>query len=306
MTPAIAFLLLLVWVVVIGAAWLLIRPSVVTRRAGRRLFAPDAPTTPTVRSDEPEGLARWLYLAGYRADNAAIYFVIATIAMFMLGLAIAAAMVLSGAVPFGAVGVGQFRGASFDAVGLLLALIPVLIPLVFILVPTVLVRSARRRRVAKIERDLPIVLELMSTLAEAGLSFDAALDRVLRASSIDRPLTQELRMFQHEVFTGRSRTQSLRRLARRVEVSSLGMFVSAVVQAEQIGAGISSTLRQQAGDLRNRRREQALQFSMTLPVKALFPMVVCFLPGIFLFALGPSIFRLASSGMGFFGIGAPR
>ncbi|MEO0715520.1 MAG: hypothetical protein AAFY58_00870, partial [Planctomycetota bacterium] len=90
MTPAIAFLLLLVWLVVIGAAWLLIRPSVVTRRAGRRLFAPDAPTTPTVRSDEPEGLARWLYLAGYRADNAAIYFILATIAMFMLGLAIAA------------------------------------------------------------------------------------------------------------------------------------------------------------------------------------------------------------------------
>ena len=306
MDPLRVVIILLVWLVVLAAAWLLVRPTLAAGRAGRRLFEPDRPLPAAVASDEPQGLRRWLFLAGYRSRRATLKFVAATLGLFVFGLVISWGLLASGLVQLRALGVGRYQGAAFDAVGILVAIVPFVIPIMLALVPTLVVRSARRRRVGMIERDLPIVLELMSTLAEAGLSFDAALDRVLRASPPRRPLTAELRAFQHELFTGRPRTQALRRLASRVEVSGLGMFVSAVVQAEQIGSGIASTLRQQAQDLRNRKREQALQFSMTLPVKALFPMVVCFLPGIFLYALGPSIFRLASSGVGFFGLGGPR
>jgi tight adherence protein C len=86
--------------------------------------------------------------------------------------------------------------------------------------------------------------------------------------------------------------ESLRRVARRVEVSSVTILVSALVQAEQLGSGITQALRRQADDLRDRRRERANAFAMALPVKRMFPLVICFMPGIFIWTLGPALTRL--------------
>lgn len=65
------------------------------------------------------------------------------------------------------------------------------------------------------------------------------------------------------------------------------IFVSALVQAEQVGAGFASVLRTQADDMRGRRRENANMLAQALPVKLVFPLVICFLPGIFVSTLGP-------------------
>jgi tight adherence protein C len=65
-----------------------------------------------------------------------------------------------------------------------------------------------------------------------------------------------------------------------------------LVQAEQLGKGIARCLRQQADDLRSRRRERALAFANALPVKRLFPLVICFLPGLFVWTLGPAFVQL--------------
>ena len=144
----------------------------------------------------------------------------------------------------------------------------------------------------KVEQDLPISLELLATLGEAGLGFDAALSRVLDSVKEDRPLAREFRTYQSDLLAGRTRVESLRRLARRLEVSSVTILVSALVQAEQMGSGIAQTLRRQADDLRDRRRERANAFAMALPIKRMFPLVVCFLPGIFVWTLGPFFVRL--------------
>jgi tight adherence protein C len=62
--------------------------------------------------------------------------------------------------------------------------------------------------------------------------------------------------------------------------------------------GIAGVLRRQADDMRGRRREQANAFAAALPVKRMFPLVVCFLPGIFIWTLGPffvQLFKIADS-----------
>ena len=64
------------------------------------------------------------------------------------------------------------------------------------------------------------------------------------------------------------------------------------MQAEQTGAGVATVLREQADDLRKRRRERALEEATALPVKRLVPLFICFLPGIFVWSLGPSFFQL--------------
>jgi tight adherence protein C len=83
-----------------------------------------------------------------------------------------------------------------------------------------------------------------------------------------------------------------------VRVLSLSVVVSAIVQAEQLGMGLAAVLRRQADDLRDRRRERANAFANSLPVKRLLPMVICFLPGLFVWTLGPffvQIFRMADT-----------
>jgi tight adherence protein C len=94
------------------------------------------------------------------------------------------------------------------------------------------------------------------------------------------------------MIAGVSRTQALRLLARRVDVAALTSFTSALVQAEEVGASTAETLRHQADDLRQRRREDALLKAQALPVKLVFPLVICFLPGIFLSTLAPVLFQM--------------
>ena len=119
-------------------------------------------------------------------------------------------------------------------------------------------------------------------------------------------MTTEFRTFQREALTGRPRIVALRRLSRRVDVTSLTIFISAVVQADQIGAGISDVLRLQAEDARNRRRDRALNLAQTLPVKLLFPLVICFLPAIFVVTLGPIILEFLKFAESIMNKGTPR
>ena len=164
--------------------------------------------------------------------------------------------------------------------------------LLLALLPTLYVRAVRRKRIQQIEQDLPLQLDLLATLAEAGLSFDSALDRILEAQVGDRPLTEDFRLFQVDILAGRPRTNALRRLMERVDVTWFSIFISALMHAEQVGSSLATTLRTQADDLRMRRRERALAMAMAIPVKLLFPLIVCFLPGIMTAALGPVIYQI--------------
>ena len=166
------------------------------------------------------------------------------------------------------------------------------------LLPLLAVRRARQQRVQKVEMDLPISLELLATLSEAGLGFDAAIARVLDSLGDDRPLAREFRSYQSDLLAGRTRVEALRRFSRRLEVSAVTIFASALVQAEQMGSGIAQALRRQADDLRDRRRDRANAFAMALPIKRMFPLVICFMPGIFVWTLGPffvQLFQLADT-----------
>jgi len=183
-------------------------------------------------------------------------------------------------------------GSAGDMMTLILQTGPWIIFVVAGLVPMIVVRSQRRSRVRAIEQDLPLALELFATMAEAGLGFDAALAKIIRAQGDGRALSSEFMYFQKDVLAGIPRSQALRQLARRVNVSSLTSFTSAIIQAEQVGASMAETLKHQAEDLRQRRREEALLQAQALPVKLVFPLVICFLPGIFVSTLAPVLYQM--------------
>jgi tight adherence protein C len=128
-------------------------------------------------------------------------------------------------------------------------------------------------------------------LAQAGLGFDAALARVLRAQP-SRELGDELRRYQSELLAGVGRVECLRRMATRVGHPALSSVVAALAQAEEVGSGLSEVLRPLADDVRARRRENALARAEALPEKLVFPLMIGFLPGLMVWTLGPAIHQL--------------
>ena len=281
-------------------AWFLFRRLGTNRRSLERLFTEPADPTETPDGDSMLAgfLRRWLFLAGYRQPIAPAVFVTAMLLALGLGLATALAIRGAGLTDELFMNIARLPPGVGDILIPIAYLAPWSVFLILVLVPWLVVRRSRRQCVEKVEQDLPISLELLATLSEAGLGFDAALSRVLDSTMEGRPLAREFRTYQSDLLAGRTRVEALRRLARRLEVSSVTILVSALVQAEQLGSGIAQALRRQADDLRDRRRERATAFAMALPIKRMFPLVVCFLPGIFVWTLGPffvQLFKMADT-----------
>lgn len=253
----------------------------------------DVDVTSALESSSPRGwLSGWIYLAGFRRSYAATIFVVATIVCGLVGFGAATLFVVSGLQSIMEETVVLVPGGVGETFLPVVWVAPWIIAIGLLSLPLLIVRSARRRRVALIEQDLPLAMELMATLSEAGLGFDSALLRILKTRLAGRPLAEELRMYQADLLAGRPRIESLRRLSGRIRIGSISILVSALVQAEQMGMGIAKVLRTQADDIRARRRERAIAFANALPVKRLFPLVICFLPGLFVWTLGPAFVQL--------------
>ena len=288
---------LLVFIVVIATlalAYVVVTSWRVRHRALRRLYEHGEEQVVAVGIDasgSESWLARWLSLAGYRRPNAPALFVAATAASVAVGVTVGQVyrLTLSRSL---VEAVSNVPGAAGDLLAAILQGGPGILLVVAGLAPMLVVRTARRARVRAIEQDLPLALELFATMAEAGLGFDAALSKIVRARGSDRALISEFVNFQHDMLAGVPRTQALRQLARRVDIPSLSSFTSALIQAEQVGASMAETLQHQANDLRQRRREEALLRAQALPVKLVFPLVICFLPSIFVSTLAPVISQM--------------
>ena len=235
------------------------------------------------------GLRLWLVQSGFRSRGAPRMFVISAITCAVAGVVTAYLIVATGGLSQGMDVVESLGGATGDMLTAILVTTPWLTLILIASAPWVFVRARRRARVTAIEQDLPITLELMATLSQAGLGLDATVSKLIDSPSADRPFIEEMRLYQFEVLTGVPRIHCLRRLSQRVGVGSVSIFISAIVQAEQVGAGMADVLQRQADDLRSRRRENAMAIAQAVPVKLTFPLVICFLPGIFVTTIGPTL-----------------
>ena len=280
--------------VILAWRWLVLRSK--AQQRWYEPLPPDAATADDLASagglDRRGGLGRWLYRAGFRGTAAALLFLLANGSCIACGLAIALVFTFSGLQDLMERTVVLVPGGVGETFLPVVWIAPWLIFVMIGCTPWLIVRRARRKRVEQIEQDLPLALELLSTLSEAGLGFDTALTRILKTRLSGRPLAADFQMFQADLLAGRARTESLRRLSARIDLPSVSVFVSALVQAEQLGMGIARVLRQQADDVRSRRRERAIAFANALPTKRVIPLVACFLPGLFVWTLGPAFVQL--------------
>lgn len=165
--------------------------------------------------------------------------------------------------------------------------------LIGVLGPDLYLSSKVKSHQEEIRSQLAETLDLMSVCMEAGLSFDASLVKI--SERMEGPLIDELVTVFKQIQLGKNRNEALKELADGSEVGELKTFVSAVIQANQLGIPITNVLAAQSEQLRVAKREEIKTVAAKVPTKMTIPTVLLILPAIILVILGPVIISLMDS-----------
>jgi tight adherence protein C len=153
--------------------------------------------------------------------------------------------------------------------------------------PVLVLNQIAASRRGAIERNLPDAVDLLTLAVEAGLSLDAGMADI--TGRFHNALGDEFSKVIREVRLGRPRMAALEDMGRRSGVAELHNLIQAIVQSEQMGIGISRSLRVQAAELRRVRRSMAQERAAQASLRMIFPMVGCIFPTIWIILLGPAL-----------------
>ena len=152
--------------------------------------------------------------------------------------------------------------------------------------PMIWLRLKLNGRRNEIQADLPDVIDVLVVCVEAGLTFEAAMERVVE--KYDHGLAAEFGRVMQEVRLGRPRLEALNDMGQRTGVEELNNFVQAIIQSEQLGSGVAKILRIQSDELRLRRLVTAQERGARASLKMLLPMLGCIFPTLWVILLGPA------------------
>lgn len=158
------------------------------------------------------------------------------------------------------------------------------------LLPDQWLKSLIKRRQEEILRGLPNFLDMLSISVQAGLGFDAALQKVTEKKR--GALADEFKKVLQEMKMGKARRTAMKDMADRMGINEVTVFTTAIIQAEILGVSISNVLQIQSRQARESRRMQAEERAMKAPVKMLLPLVFFIFPVLFIILLGPSFINL--------------
>jgi tight adherence protein C len=182
------------------------------------------------------------------------------------------------------------------SIGLVAILVTAMAAGVGLLLPKTLVENRARQRTARIDDEVPELVDLLVTTIEAGVAFGSALQVCSRR--VRDPLGSELRLTLGEQSMGLTMTNALTNMLERTNRSvSMRAFVQSIVQGESMGVSLGKTLRDLAVDMRKRRRQAAEERAQKAPIKLLFPLVLLILPAMMIVILGPAV-RAIAHGLG--------
>lgn len=162
--------------------------------------------------------------------------------------------------------------------------------------PDLYLRNLAQRRQYSIRRTLPDALDLMVICAEAGLSLDAALQRVSgEIGPSSRPLADELAYTGIELRFLPERRKAMENLARRVPLPAVRALVNTLTQTERYGTPLAHALRVLADEQRTERMLRAEEKAARLPAIMTVPLIAFILPALFVVLLGPAALSIADS-----------
>lgn len=159
-----------------------------------------------------------------------------------------------------------------------------------ILGPRMFLQRRIATRLHGIQRQLPDVLDLLTVAVEAGLGFDAACDKVVE--KMNGPIPDEFSLSLRQMRMGQARREAFKAMSDRVDHPDLTAFVSAIIQADQLGVSIGQVLRIQSDQLRDKRRQRAEEQAAKAPVKMMIPLVFFIFPNVGIVIGCPALFQI--------------
>lgn len=161
------------------------------------------------------------------------------------------------------------------------------------LAPDLYVRNAADKRRAVLQKSLPDGLDLLVICAEAGLSLDAALQRVAREIVLSAPLlAEEFNLTALELGFLPDRKQALDNLNQRTDMPSIRAVVNTLKQSEKYGTPLAKSLRILSTEFRDERLMKAEEKAARLPVLMTLPMIAFIMPLLFIIILGSAAIQI--------------
>lgn len=156
--------------------------------------------------------------------------------------------------------------------------------------PKIVVKNNRQKRQQEIQLSFPDALDMMLICVQGGISLEGAINRISDAvADHSEVLAEELGLLSAELAMLNDRRGAFNSFAQRVGSGAAKTFANAMVQAEQYGTSISNALRVLAEEIRDMRMAEAERKAASLPPKLTVPMIVFFLPTLFVVILTPAI-----------------
>ena len=224
------------------------------------------------------GLRQTLARAGYRGPVAIPFFLGAVLVSGIVGLSIGA----SGFI----IGVVVSPGESKTAWIIVCTVLGFSLPFIWL-------SYQIRVRQREILDHSPDALDLIRICLEAGLGFDASIQRVGQEfTDVSPALFDELRVLSLELRAGAGRAQALQSLAQRTDVPGVKSWVTMILQAEKFGTGVAEAVRIHSEQLRLERKMRAEEAAAKLSTKLLFPLIFCIFPSLLLVLIGPAVITI--------------
>jgi tight adherence protein C len=160
-------------------------------------------------------------------------------------------------------------------------------------VPSLFLKNRIQHRQLSIKRAFPDALDLLLICVESGMSIEAGFKRVAgEVGTQSIPLAEELTLTTAELSYLQDRRQAYQNLATRTNLEGVKSVCMALQQAERYGTPMGTTLRVMAQENRDMRMSEAEKKAAGLPPKLTVPMIVFFLPVLFVVILGPAAIRV--------------
>jgi len=161
--------------------------------------------------------------------------------------------------------------------------------------PDIWLNDNRKRRELAVIRAMPVYLDFITMAVQAGLNLQGALGQAMEKAP-ESPLRNEFGTVLRDLRAGLTRADALRRMAERLNIKEVTSFVSAMIQAEKMGASLATVLSIQAEQRRGERFQRAEKLAMEAPIKLVGPLIIFIFPVTFIVLGFPIVMKFLAEG----------
>lgn len=168
-----------------------------------------------------------------------------------------------------------------------------IVPVLVWAVPFLVVTSKASDRRSEIEQGIPDMLDMLNMCVSQGMTVPHALRKIIsELAKVYPALAHELKIVIEQSSIG-TFSQALSNFSKRIDVPEVHSFASLLIQTDQMGTNVTSALQEYSDNMRESLSQRADEKANKATFKLLFPTVLCLMPAIYIFLLGPAIVELS-------------